>query len=155
MKRAGFLYEKLYSVENIRLAIKRSSKGKHKNRSVRRVLSNVDYYVDEIHKMLKTGHIEWGSDHYKQVKESSSGKIRNITIPTYYPDQIIHWCLILVIQPFLSKGMIDMCIGSVPGRGGSFGMKKAQKFLTKESKIKYIYKADIRHFFENISVIYV
>ena len=152
MKRVGFLYEKLYSPDNIRLAIKKSSKGKHKNRSVRKVLANVDFYVDEIKTMLESGDIKWGKDHYKQVKESSSGKIRNITIPSYYPDQIIHWCLILVIQPFLQKGMIDLCIGSVPTKGGSFGMKKVQKFLTKEGKNKYIYKSDIRHFFENIHV---
>ena len=152
MKRVGFLFDKLYTNENIRLAIKKSSKGKHKNRSVRKVLSNVEYYVDEIQLMLKTGNIKWGVDHYKQITESSSQKIRNITSPSYYPDQIIHWCLMLVIQPYLEKGMIDFCIGSVPKKGGSYGLIKVQKILTKESKIKYIYKADIHHFFENINI---
>ena len=152
MKRIGFLYEKVCTKQNILLAIKKSSKGKHKNRSVRRVLANTDYYVDEIQKMLLTGDIKWGTDHYKQVKEASSGKIRNITIPSYYPDQIIHWCLMLVIQPYLQKGMIDLCIGSVPNKGGSYGMKKVQKFLTKDSKNRYVYKADIHHFFENINI---
>lgn len=152
MKRVGFLYEKLYETANIKLAIKKSSKGKHKNRSVRKVLSNIDYYVEEIRRMLSTGHIEWGCDHYKQIKEVSSGKIRNITIPSYYPDQIIHWCLMLVIQPYIQKGMIDLCIGSIPGKGGSFGKTKVQKFLTKEPKNRYIYKADIKHFFENINI---
>lgn len=150
MKRIGYLYEKTYTKENIRLAIKKSSKGKHKNRAVRRVLANVEYYVEKIKTMLETGCIEWGRDHYKQVREASSGKIRNITIPTYYPDQIIHWCLILVIQPYLQKGMIDFCIGSVPNKGGSYGMKKVQKILTKELSNKYVYKADIRHFFDNV-----
>ena len=69
MKRVGFLYENLYSPDNIRLAIKKSSKGKHKNRSVRKVLANVDFYVDEIKTMLESGDIKWGKDHYKQVKE--------------------------------------------------------------------------------------
>lgn len=152
MKRVGFLFEKVCTKENIRMAIKRSSKGKRKNRSVRRVLSNVDYYVDEIQKMLLSGDIKWGNDHYKQIKERSSQKIRNITVPSYYPDQIIHWCLMLVIQPYIQKGMIDFCIGSVPNKGGSYGMTKVQKILTKESKIRYIYKADIHHFFESINI---
>ena len=52
MKRYGWLYEKSFTKDNIKLAIIRASKGKKKRRIVRKVLSNIDYYTDEIYHIL-------------------------------------------------------------------------------------------------------
>lgn len=45
MKRIGFLYDKICSEENIRLAIKNSSKGKRNKGYVKRILENEDRVV--------------------------------------------------------------------------------------------------------------
>lgn len=152
MKRIGNLYEKICSIENIQRAITESARHKHKKKMVRRVLSKRDFYAKEIQKMLVSHDIKWGIDHYKTIVEPSSQKQRDITIPTYYPDQIIHWCIMLVITPYIKKGMIDACIGSVPGRGPLKGKKRCEKILKTDKKVKYIYKADVHHFFQSIRI---
>ena len=52
MKRAGFLYEKLLDRELIRDAILKASRKKRRRRSVRRILNNIDHYVDELYTMI-------------------------------------------------------------------------------------------------------
>lgn len=139
-------------MENIQKAISRSSKHKKRRKVVKKILSNRDFYAEQIHEMLVNNKIEWGDDHYKIIIESSSKKERDITIPNYYPDQIIHWAIILVIEKYLRKGMCDCCIGSVPKRGPIVGMKTVRKWLEKDKKIKHIEKADVYHFFQSINV---
>ena len=53
MKRYGFLYEKIYDKQNIRLAILSASKRKKKRRVVQKALSRIDELVEHIHLDLK------------------------------------------------------------------------------------------------------
>jgi len=42
MKRVGYLYDKICDIDNIKLAIKKSSRGKRDHVNVKRVLENID-----------------------------------------------------------------------------------------------------------------
>ena len=152
MKRFGFLWKEICSIENIQKAITMSSKHKTKRREVKRVLKNRDFYAIEIQKMLVSTDIQWGEDRYETRVEPSSKKERQLSIPNYYPDLIIQWAIVLVIEKHIRRGMCDCCIGSVPKRGPLMGKKRVEKWLKKDKKIKYIEKLDIRHFFQNVNV---
>lgn len=152
MKRVGFLYEKIYDMGNIMLAIRNASKHKHKKRAVRKVLEDPTAYAKRIHEMLKSQNVEWGKDGYMDVYEPSSKKHREVTVPSFFPDQIIHWAIMQVIKPIIEKGMTFSCIGSVPKRGPLCGKKRIEKMIKTDKRIHYCYKADIRHFFQNISI---
>ena len=45
-------YQEIIDKNNIRKAIIKSSKGKIKRRDVKKVLNNIEYYVEQIHEML-------------------------------------------------------------------------------------------------------
>ena len=51
-KRIGFLYEKMEDKGFIRRVILEASRGKRKRREVRRVLKNLDEYVDKTYEMI-------------------------------------------------------------------------------------------------------
>lgn len=51
-KRIGFLYEKMADKGFIRRVILEASRGKRKRREVRRVLKNLDEYVDKTYDMI-------------------------------------------------------------------------------------------------------
>ena len=53
MKRHGNLFEKICDMDNLRLAFKRASKGKHWQRKVREVEENLDEHLQRIQTMLK------------------------------------------------------------------------------------------------------
>lgn len=148
MKRIGFLYDKICSEDNIRLAIKNSSKGKRNKGYVKRILENEDRVVLQIQKLLMEKSYDFSKTRQRVIYDNSSQKERTITIPKYYPDQIIHWAVIQVIQPVLTRGMYEFNCGSIPGRGGRAVKKYIDKVLKR--KVRYVLKIDVRKFFPSV-----
>jgi RNA-directed DNA polymerase len=152
MKRIGYIYEKICDIENIRTAIKKSSLGKRNKKYVRKILENIDYYAEKIKEMLEENKYAPSPYTVKTIKDGSSNKERTIYKPRYYPDQIIHWALMLQISPIMMKGMYIYTCGSVPGRGTSYGQKMLRKWLDKDYKgTKYCLKMDISKFYPSVN----
>lgn len=151
-KRAGFLYEKICNLDNIRSAILNASKKKRKQRNVRRILKNIDHYAKQIQKMLE--HMTYHPSKYitKMINDGIRQKRRKIAKPRFFPDQCIHHALIQGIEPVLMKGMYHYCCGSVKGRGDKRIRKAVKKWLKRNpKKSKYVLKMDIHHFYESVN----
>ncbi|MDO5792744.1 MAG: hypothetical protein Q4Q00_00960, partial [Turicibacter sp.] len=117
MKRYGFLYEKVYDIDNIKEAIHNASKGKRNRRRVSYILENSNEYAERIHLMLK--HKIYSPSQYieQTIYDGCNKKERIIYKPKFYPDQIIHWALMQVIQPYLQRGFYEHSCGSIPRKG--------------------------------------
>ena len=150
MKRIGNLYDKICQEDNIRLAIRNASKGKRHRRQVRRVLEQEDRAVEQIIATLRSGSYTPRPARTKIIRDGAAGKEREITIPAFYPDQIIQWAVMQVLEPVFMKGMYRYCCGSVPGRGGLAAKRYVERAL-KEKKSRYILKLDIRKFYPSVS----
>ena len=88
----------------------------------------------------------------KVIQDKTSGKIRKINKPNFYPDQIVHWALMLQLQPVLMKGMYEYNCGSVPGRGTSHGQKALRRWLNKDYRgTKWCLKMDIEKYYPSIN----
>lgn len=103
MKRIGYIYKDICSIENIKEAILKASKGKRSRNNVQKILENIDYYAEQIQTMLKNKSYKPLPYQEDLIKEPSNGKERVIFKPKYYPDQIIHWCLMLKLSPIIMK----------------------------------------------------
>ncbi len=150
MKRYGWLYEKAFTKENIRLAIHKASKNKRKRKIVQKVLANEDYYVDEIYNMMWSFSYEPSPYTRFQIKDPSSGKVREISKPRFYPDHIIHWCVYLTLYPILANRLVSHTYSSLKGRGQIYGQKKIKKQLRNKYCTKYYLKTDIKKFYPSI-----
>ncbi len=152
MKRFKIDYTKICDIENVRLAIRKASKGKTRQRFVQRVLANIEYYALEVQKMLINKSYIPSPYIEKIIYEGSSHKERIIHKPKFYPDQIIHHCLMNVIEPYLAKRMYYYSCASVKGKGIHFGVKYVKKIYSKNPnwKIKYCLKMDIKKFYPSI-----
>lgn len=83
-----------------------------------------------------------------QIKDGATQKVREICCPKFYPDQIVHWMMILVLEPVFMRGMCETNCGSVPGRGAHYGKKHIEKWYKLDRKnTKYCAKLDIRKFY--------
>ena len=152
MKRVGYIYNKICSIDNIKEAIINSSKGKRDQRRVKIVINNIDYYAAQIRDMLINKTYEPSPYIVKIVNDGPSQKTRTISKPRYYPDQIIHWALMQQIQSIVMRGMYAYTCGSVPGRGTSYGQKALRKWLdTDRRNTKYCLKMDIRKFYPSVN----
>jgi hypothetical protein len=149
MKRIGYLFEKIYDKNNLKLAIKNASKYKRKRADVRKILNNEEKYINKLYDLLKNETYILNQNLNKfQVIEC--GKVRDIIEPRFYPDQIIHWALIQVIKdPVLMRGMYEFNCGSINGRGGNLARKYTERIMRKK-KCKYCLKLDIKKYFPNI-----
>lgn len=152
MKRKGFIFEDICSTDNIKLAIMKASLGKRDQRRVARILENIDVAAEEISKILRNKEYFPSPYTIKIIKDGSSGKERKIYKPRFYPDQIVHWALMLQIQPIIMRGMYEYSCGSIPGRGASYGQKALSKWLKSDrAGTKYCLKIDISKFYPSVN----
>lgn len=144
MKRVNNLYSKIMTYENLFNAVYEASKGKRSRNDVKKVLKNVDYYINRI----LNGDYALNQCRTKIINER--GKEREITMPNFFPDQIIHWAIMLQLKPIMMKGMYKYCCGSVPKRGISYGKNYIERIFATDKKIKYCLKLDIKKYFPSV-----
>lgn len=151
MKRVGRIYDNICSLDNILLAINMAAKGKKNRKNVKQILENKEYYAIKIQEMLESQTYLPSPYTERIAKDAASGKERLIKIPKFYPDQIIHWALMVQLKPIMMRGMYAHTCGSVPGRGQAHGQKHLTRWLRRDRKnTKYCFKMDISKYYQNI-----
>jgi RNA-directed DNA polymerase len=151
LKRQGYIYENVYDIDNIRQAMMKASLGKRNQLRVKTILKNMDYYAYQIQKLLINKTYRPSKPQVKIIEDGANKKTRTISKPNFYPDQVVHWALMLQIEPIIMRGMYEYNCGSVPKRGTSFGQKAVRKWLDKDPKnTKYCLKMDVKKFYPSI-----
>ena len=105
MKRVGHLYEKLCDKELIAWAFDKAVKGKKKKTRVIKYLNSKEECVNNIYDMFVNRSVQFGRVYKLTIKDNSCGKERQIAVPSFYPDQIIHWSVVAVLKPIMKRGM--------------------------------------------------
>lgn len=83
MKRRGYIYEEICTLENIKCAITRASLGKRGHTKVIRILRDINRYALEIQKMLVEQTFEPTRPKEKTITDGPSGKTRTICKPNF------------------------------------------------------------------------
>ena len=151
MKTYKHLLEQIADKDNVRKAILNASKRKRHRKDVKQVIDNIDYHVEVVHNMLLAGSYKAHVDAPCIVNEGTHHKVRRIRKPHYKYDQIIHHCIIQVLQPILTAPMYEYSCGSIPKRGAHYGKRRLEKWIRNDAKgTKYVFKMDIKHFYESV-----
>jgi hypothetical protein len=150
MKREGYIFARIVCPLNIRRAIRLSSKNKRGKRIIRRVLNNQTAAIKRISKLLMNG-FKPSPYQTATVFDGASKKERVIKKPKYFPDQIVHWALIMQIEHLMMRGMYDWSCGSIPGRGQARCKQGVERWLRNDpANTKYCLKLDIKKFYQNV-----
>lgn len=136
-------------MENIRLAHENAKKHKTKYEDVRIVDSNLEFYLKQIQEMLvkKT----YKTSPYVTFKRNFNGKEREIFKLPYFPDRIVHHCIMQVIEPIWRRCLIRDTYSSIKGRGIEDGRKRILRAIKDEKNTKYCLKLDIHKFYPSIN----
>lgn len=146
-KRIGFLYEKMADKGFIRRVILEASRGKRKRREVRRVLKNLDEYVDKTYDMIVSESFVPTPPKEREIYDDSSQKRRIIKVVPFWPDSVMHWLLVTVMKPVLMRGMYHWSCASIPGRGGKRVQKHIRRTLRDDPEgTKYAAELDVKHY---------
>ena len=150
MKRIGFLYEQVVSVENCRQAILNASRHKKNREKVKHILDNLDYYANDLSERLVR--IDFLTPYTRRIiKDGLSGKERELQIPSFYPDQCAHHAIIQILKPIIEKSSYHWSCANIPNRGIDLACKGVEKATTRDKKhAKYCVKMDISKFYPSI-----
>ena len=148
MKRYGNLYGKIYNMDNLILAHQNARKGKSHYSDVQKVDADPEFYLLEIQKMLKEK--TYRTSDYKTFVKHDGKKDRQIFVLPYFPDRIIQWAIVQVLEPIWESTLIANTFSSLKGRGIHQGLIRLQKDLQNRKDTKYCLKFDIKKFYPSI-----
>lgn len=146
MKRYGFIFEKIVTMENLREAHLRAREDKHFYKEVKMVDSDPDFYLEEIRKMLTDETYEVST--YEVSTINDKGKERQLMKLPYFPDRIIQWAIMLQIEKIFLEVMCDHVCASIPDRGIKHAGDLTKRYVRKS---KYCLKMDVKKFYPSIN----
>ncbi|MDD5229858.1 MAG: reverse transcriptase/maturase family protein [Candidatus Marinimicrobia bacterium] len=149
MKRFGNIYEKVYDLDNIRTAHLNARKGKSHYREVKMIDADPEYYFQQIHDMLKNMTFQ-NAPYQVFTKNTDNGKVREIYKLPYFPDRIIHHCIMQVMEPIWFPTLIRDTYSAVKNRGIHDGVKRIKKALRDQTGTKYCLKMDVKKFYPSV-----
>ena len=149
MKRVGNLYERLCDRDIINRAFDEASRGKKNKLYVRPYLENREFYVEKLIYWLKSGTLKLSQNKSKTIYERSARKTREIVVPKFFPDQVVHWAYCIVMHDVFMRGMYKWNCGSIKGRGVHYGIKQAKRVM-RSPKAKYTLKTDFSKYFQSV-----
>lgn len=150
MKRVGFIYEDMVSVENCKEAILEASKRKTRRPQVKAILKDLDFYAEDLSERMKN-HTFVTPYRPRIICDGLSGKQREIQVPAFYPDQCAHHVIVRVIMPLVLRSSYYWSCANIPGRGNDHASKGIERATIKDLKhAKYCVKCDIRKFYPSI-----
>jgi len=147
LKRYSNLYEQIYAMENLQVALQGASKGKQHIRSVQRILARPEHYLNQLQQILIEERFVNGRYNIFSIVER--GKERFIHSLPFYPDRIVHHAVVQVCGPIWIKGMIRDTYASIPGRGIHDGVRRIQRIMPYCTGF-YALKCDIRQFYPSV-----
>ena len=151
MKREKNIYSRIIDSNNIYKAILNASKRKKSRKNVMRVIDDIDSYTEAIRQMLVNESYIPSKYEIVKIMDGVRKKERIIYKPAFYPDQIIHWALMMQLEPILGRGMYDYCCGSIKNRGILYAARYLKKILVRDRKnTKYCLKLDVKKFYPSI-----
>ena len=154
MKRIGFLYEKIIATENIEAAIYEAARNKKKRKDVQEYLADIPATIKEIQEGLEDGSFATKIHRGRIVQRRRTHKKKRLIIQPTFKESIVHYAILRVISPILKNRFVYQCVGSIPGKGIHKGKYIIEKYIRESfhdsSRIKYILKADVHHFFQSI-----
>lgn len=148
MKRKGYLYEQIISVENLMLADEKARKNKKNTYGVRIHDKNREENILMLHKQLKDK--TYKTSPYTTFKITEP-KERIIYRLPYYPDRIVHHAVVNVVGDLWSSVFTKDTYSCIKGRGIHGVLRQMKWDLKDVENTKYCLKIDVKKYFPNIN----
>lgn len=137
-------------MDNIREAHKNARRGKAHYKEVKMVDADPEKYFGIIQQQLKAK--TYKTSQYTVFTRRDQGKERVIYRLPYFPDRIVHHCIMQVVEPIWSKVFIRDTYSSLKNRGVHDGVRRVHKALAIDHDgTKYCLKMDVKKFYPSIN----
>lgn len=149
MKRIGNLYEKVISLENLRLADEKGTQGKLRSYGVMVHDKRREANLIALHESLKNGTFRTSKYHVFTIYEP---KERLIFRLPYFPDRILHHAIMNILEPIWVSVFNQSTYSCIKNRGIHKCAKDVKKALKQDPDgTRYCLKIDVRKFYPSIN----
>lgn len=149
MKRYGYLFEKIVSMDNLFRAYKNAKKGKGWYKEVKEIEKNPWYYLGLLQEMLLNH--EYHTSRYETFFRKEGKKVREIYKLPFFPDRIAQWAILQVIEPQLLAYFTDDTYSAIPNKGIHAAFRKLRNAVdTVPDEMTYCCKIDCQKFYPSI-----
>lgn len=147
MKRLSKLYEKIYSLENLRLADQRARKGKLFQYGVKTHMKNQESNLLELQSKLINKTYKTSQYDVFKVYEPKEREVYRLP---YFPDRICHHAIMNILEPVFVSTFTADTYSCIKGRGIHAALYKLKAALKDKENTRYCLKIDIRKFYPNV-----
>lgn len=148
MKRIGYLYGKICTIDNLKLAEKKAKRGKSKQYGVKLFDLNKEDNLINLHHILLNK--EYKTSQYKIFK-INEGKEREIFQLPYYPDRICHHAIMNILEDIFVKCFVSNTYSCIKNRGIHKALKDLNLGLKDIRNTEYCLKLDIKKFYPSVN----
>lgn len=149
LKRYGYLYEKICSIENLEIAYRNAKKGKGWYREVLHIEERPYYYLIALKWMLENH--RYKTSEYGTFVKTDGKKEREIYKLPFFPDRICQWAILQVIEPQLLEYFTDDTYSAIPNKGIHAALRKLRHAAdTVPEEMVYCLKIDCKKFYPSI-----
>ena len=121
---------------------------KEKYPEVRKIRKDPELYVEKLYGILFNR--QYKNSEYTIIKRISGGKERDIYKLPFFPDRVVHHCIINVLGETWKRTLIHDTFSTVPGRGPHMGAEKIKKAVMQPGSA-YCLKIDIKKYYPSIN----
>lgn len=147
MKRINNLYAKIISIENLRLADKKASKGKAKQYGVEVHQKQQEANIFLLYEMLLNKTYKTSPYTTFKVYEPKEREVYRLP---YFPDRITHHAVMNILEPIFVSTFTTDSYSCIKGKGIHAAARAVEKALQDKAGTQYCLKMDIKKFYPNI-----
>lgn len=147
VKRLNNIYDKICTLDNLKLAYQNARKGKVKSYGVLAFEKDIEGNLTKLLGDLKK--LNFKTSKYNTFILNEYGKDRVISRLPFYPDRIVHHLLMLELEQVWCNIFIRDTYACIKGRGIHDGLKRLNEALKNNDTI-YCLKIDVRKFYPSI-----
>lgn len=148
MKRIGYLYDKIYDINNLILADKKARKGKLHQKEIQNHIINEKKNLEKLHLILKNNDFKNAKYKIFTIKDP---KERQIFKLPYFPDRIVHHAIMNIIENIFVKSFTKNTYSCIKGRGIHKGLYDLKRDLKNVNETTFCLKLDIKKFYPSIN----
>lgn len=147
MKKYGYLFEKIADMDNLREAFHNASRSRTKRCEVKEFAANLDVNLLQLQTELTGGKYHTSEYSTFTVYEPKERLIYRLP----FRDRVIHWAIMLVLEPIWVKVFNRDTYACIKGRGIHPLLKKLRNDLATDAEgTQFCLKIDVRKFYPSI-----
>ncbi len=147
MKRKGFLFERICSMQNLLLAFYNASKGKTKRDEVTKFEADLGNNLRQLQEELQTR--TYKTSPYEIFIKYEPKRREIYKLP--FRDRVVQWAMMQVLEPIWTPTFTADTYACIRGRGIHSLLRKIRKDLRNDPEgTRYCFKMDVRKFYPSI-----